>query len=126
MCRSKTFLDEIDEFKPDVVGLSGFLTLAFDSMKETIDAIQEAGLRDNLKIMIGGGQVDEAVRNYTGADASASTPSKPSRCARTGWESPHERAQDSFRPQKRRPPTTSAGSASWIASPSSSPIACRP
>ncbi|MGB8893318.1 MAG: cobalamin-dependent protein [Pseudolabrys sp.] len=65
----KTFIDEISQFKPDVVGLSGFLTLAFDSMKETIAAIQDAGLRDRLKIMIGGGQVDEAVRNYTGADA---------------------------------------------------------
>jgi 5-methyltetrahydrofolate--homocysteine methyltransferase len=65
----KTFIDEISQFKPDVVGLSGFLTLAFDSMKETITAIQDAGLRDKLKIMIGGGQVDETVRNYTGADA---------------------------------------------------------
>jgi methanogenic corrinoid protein MtbC1 len=65
----KTFIDEISRFQPDVVGLSGFLTLAFDSMKETIEAIQDAGLRDKLKIMIGGGQVDETVRNYTGADA---------------------------------------------------------
>jgi methanogenic corrinoid protein MtbC1 len=65
----KDFVDAINEFRPDVVGLSGFLTLAFDSMKETIAAIQDAGLRDKLKIMIGGGQVDEAVRNYTGADA---------------------------------------------------------
>jgi 5-methyltetrahydrofolate--homocysteine methyltransferase len=65
----KTFIDEINQFQPDVVGLSGFLTLAFDSMKETIEAIQDAGLRDKLKIMIGGGQVDEAVLNYTGADA---------------------------------------------------------
>ena len=65
----KTFIDEINQFKPDVVGLSGFLTLAFDSMKETIEAIQDAGLRDKLKIMIGGGQIDETVRAYTGADA---------------------------------------------------------
>jgi 5-methyltetrahydrofolate--homocysteine methyltransferase len=65
----KTFLDEINQFQPDVVGLSGFLTVAFDSMKETIAAIEDAGLRDRLKIMIGGGQVDETVRNYTGADA---------------------------------------------------------
>lgn len=64
-----TFLDEIGDFKPDVVGLSGFLTLAFDSMKETIDAIAGAGLRTNMKIMIGGGQIDETVRAYTGADA---------------------------------------------------------
>jgi 5-methyltetrahydrofolate--homocysteine methyltransferase len=64
-----TFIDEINDFKPQVVGLSGFLTLAFDSMKETIDAIAGAGLRDNMKIMIGGGQIDETVRAYTGADA---------------------------------------------------------
>jgi len=65
----KTFIDEINEFQPDVVGLSGFLTLAFDSMKETIEAFKQAGLRDQFKIMIGGGQIDETVRNYTGADA---------------------------------------------------------
>ena len=64
-----TFLDEINDLKPQVVGLSGFLTLAFDSMKETIDAIAGAGLRDDMKIMIGGGQIDETVRAYTGADA---------------------------------------------------------
>jgi 5-methyltetrahydrofolate--homocysteine methyltransferase len=63
------FVEEIREFKPAVVGLSGFLTLAFDSMKETVQAIEAAGLRRELKIMIGGGQVDEAVRTYTGADA---------------------------------------------------------
>jgi len=64
-----TFLDEIKGFQPNVVGLSGFLTLAFDSMKETIEAIQGAGLRTDIKIMIGGGQVDDAVCTYTGADA---------------------------------------------------------
>jgi methanogenic corrinoid protein MtbC1 len=63
------FLDEINDFKPQVLGLSGFLTLAFDSMKETIDAIAGAGLRGDMKIMIGGGQIDETVRAYTGADA---------------------------------------------------------
>lgn len=63
-----TFIDEIKAFKPDVVALSGFLTLAFDSMKETIDAIKAAGLRDTLKIQIGGGQIDEMIRAYTGAD----------------------------------------------------------
>jgi methanogenic corrinoid protein MtbC1 len=64
-----TFVEEIRAFKPAVVGLSGFLTLAFDSMKETVQAIEAAGLRSGMKIMIGGGQVDEAVRSYTGADA---------------------------------------------------------
>jgi methanogenic corrinoid protein MtbC1 len=63
------FIDEIKAFQPDVVGLSGFLTLAFDSMKETIGAFDAAGLRGGFKVMIGGGQIDETVRNYTGADA---------------------------------------------------------
>jgi 5-methyltetrahydrofolate--homocysteine methyltransferase len=57
------------EFQPQVVGLSGFLTLAFDAMQETVEAIKEADLRDKVKIMIGGGQINEEVRKYTGADA---------------------------------------------------------
>jgi methanogenic corrinoid protein MtbC1 len=63
------FVDAIKESEAPVVGLSGFLTLAFDSMKNTVEAISEAGLRDKVKIMIGGGQIDEEVREYTGADA---------------------------------------------------------
>lgn len=63
------FVETIRQSGSPVVGLSGFLTLAFDSMKETIDAIKAAGLRDQVKIMIGGGQVDDSVRAYTGADA---------------------------------------------------------
>lgn len=65
----RTFIEEIKAFDPDVVGLSGFLTLAFDSMKETIEAFEKEGIRDGFKIMIGGGQIDETVRAYTGADA---------------------------------------------------------
>ncbi len=63
------FVDKIKETGAPIIGLSGFLTLAFDSMKETIDAISGAGLRDKVKIMIGGGQMSEEVRKYTGADA---------------------------------------------------------
>jgi 5-methyltetrahydrofolate--homocysteine methyltransferase len=63
-----TFVEEIKAFEPQVVCLSGFLTLAFDSMKETIEAIEAEGLRDTLKIQIGGGQIDETIRAYTGAD----------------------------------------------------------
>ncbi len=62
-------VSRIRETQPQIVGLSGFLTLAFDSMKDTIEAINQAGLRDKVKIMIGGGQIDEEVRRYTGADA---------------------------------------------------------
>lgn len=66
---AQKFVDAIRESGSKIVGLSGFLTLAFDSMKGTIDAIQKAGLRDKVKIMIGGGQIDEQVRAFTGADA---------------------------------------------------------
>jgi 5-methyltetrahydrofolate--homocysteine methyltransferase len=64
-----TFVEKIKEFKPQVVGLSGFLTLAFDSMKGTIQALEEAGLRSGIKIMIGGGQIDDEVKKYVRADA---------------------------------------------------------
>ena len=63
------FVEKIKEFQPQVLGLSGFLTLAFNSMKQTVEAIEQAGLRDKVKIMIGGGQIDEEVRKYVRADA---------------------------------------------------------
>jgi corrinoid protein of di/trimethylamine methyltransferase len=63
------FVESIGEFQPQVVGLSGFLTLAFDAMKETVEAIKEAGLREGVKIMVGGGQVNEEISEYAGADA---------------------------------------------------------
>jgi len=65
----QTFVEAIREFQPQVVALSGFLTLAFDAMKDTVSAITAAGFRDSVKIMIGGGQIDEQVRQHTGADA---------------------------------------------------------
>jgi methanogenic corrinoid protein MtbC1 len=43
--------------------------VAFESMKSTIQAIEEAGLRDQVRIMIGGAQTSEAIREYAGADA---------------------------------------------------------
>ena len=64
-----TFVEKTREFQPQVVGLSGFLTLAFDSMKKTVEALEQAGLRDKVKIMIGGGQMDDEVRKYARADA---------------------------------------------------------
>jgi len=78
------FVDAIKETGSKVVGLSGFLTLAFDSMKETVDAIEKAGLRDDVRIMIGGGQIDEQVRKFTGADAYGKDAVEAVRLAR-GW-----------------------------------------
>jgi methylmalonyl-CoA mutase cobalamin-binding domain/chain len=65
------FVEAIKEFQPKVVGMSGLLTLAFDSMKKTVEAIEEAGLRQAVRIMIGGGVVTEKIKEYSGADAYA-------------------------------------------------------
>jgi 5-methyltetrahydrofolate--homocysteine methyltransferase len=61
------FVETAKETGAKIVGLSGFLTLAYDPMKETVAAFKESGL--DVKVMIGGGQVDENIRQYTGADA---------------------------------------------------------
>jgi methanogenic corrinoid protein MtbC1 len=65
---SQKFVDAIRDFQPQVVALSGFLTLSFEAMKNTVAAIKSAGLRDKVKIMIGGGQINEEVNEYAGAD----------------------------------------------------------
>ncbi|NLG71863.1 MAG: methionine synthase [Chloroflexi bacterium] len=62
------FVDAVKETGAKVVGLSGFLTLAYDPMKATVEALKDAGLND-VKVMIGGGQIDEQIREYTRADA---------------------------------------------------------
>jgi methanogenic corrinoid protein MtbC1 len=66
---AEKFVDAIKEVQPEIVGMSAFLTTAFESMKHTVDVIEDAGLRDGIKIMVGGGTVDEKVKEYTGADA---------------------------------------------------------
>ena len=58
----------------NIIGLSGVLTLAIDSMKDTIDAFKAAGMRDDVKIVIGGAPVNAEVCEQTGADAWASSP----------------------------------------------------
>jgi trimethylamine corrinoid protein len=62
------FVETARETGAKVVALSGFLTLAYDPMKATVDALKAAGLND-VKVMIGGGQIDEQIRAFTGADA---------------------------------------------------------
>ncbi|MCL1834601.1 MAG: cobalamin-dependent protein [Oscillospiraceae bacterium] len=57
-----------------IIGLSGVLTLAVTSMKATVDAFKEAGMRDNVHIIIGGNPVNEVVCGSVGADAWAVNP----------------------------------------------------
>jgi methanogenic corrinoid protein MtbC1 len=63
------FVEKVKEVKPQIVGLSGVLTLAIDSMKNTIDQLKAAGLRADVKIIIGGNPVTEGVCSHVGADA---------------------------------------------------------
>jgi len=69
--KPEKFVEAIKEFQPRVVGMSGLLTLAFDSMKQTVQAIEAAGLRAAVRIVIGGGVVTEKIKEYSGADAYA-------------------------------------------------------
>ena len=65
------FVDAVREHQPDVVGMSALLTTTMAQMKVTIDALEEAGLRDSVKIMIGGAPVTAAFAEQIGADAYA-------------------------------------------------------
>jgi trimethylamine corrinoid protein len=67
--KPQIFVDKIREVEPQIVGLSGFLTSVYQAMKDTVDAIAAAGLRNEVKIMIGGGVMDEEIRKFAGADA---------------------------------------------------------
>jgi methanogenic corrinoid protein MtbC1 len=62
------FVETAKETGARIIGLSGFLTLAYEPMKATVEAVKAAGLNE-VKVMIGGGQIDDQIRQYTGADA---------------------------------------------------------
>ena len=61
-------VETVRENNAQVLGLSGLLTVAFDSMKATVAAVDAAGLRGDVKIMLGGAPVTDAVVEYAGAD----------------------------------------------------------
>ncbi|MEL7609271.1 MAG: corrinoid protein [Bacillota bacterium] len=84
----EAFVQKIEQVRPDIVGMSGLLTLTFDSMKETVAAIERAGLRDKVKIIVGGGAVGEDIRVYAGADAYADTA-----VAAVSWAKQHMEAR---------------------------------
>ena len=67
--KPRAFVEAVRDYHPQILGLSGVLSLAVDSMKRTIDAITEAGLRKGLEISIGGNVVNEDICRYVGADA---------------------------------------------------------
>ncbi|MEW6553795.1 MAG: cobalamin-dependent protein [Actinomycetota bacterium] len=77
----QAFVEKASQAGAGLVAISGLLTLAFDAMKDTVDALAEAGLRGKLKIIIGGGPVNEKVLEYCGADAFGKDPTEAVRLA---------------------------------------------
>jgi 5-methyltetrahydrofolate--homocysteine methyltransferase len=68
----EAFVQGVTEFGPDVVGMSALLTTTMRSMQHTITALEEAGVRDNVKIMVGGAPVTQSFADQIGADGYAS------------------------------------------------------
>ena len=66
------FVDAVKEHKPSIIGLSALLTTTMPKMGETIIALKEAGIRDQVKVMIGGAPVTVAFAEEIGADGYAS------------------------------------------------------
>ena len=67
------FVECLQELGAFYLGLSALLTVSYDSMKETVEALEKAGLREKTKVMIGGAPVDDLVLEYTQADARGAT-----------------------------------------------------
>jgi len=66
------FVKAVKEFEPDIVGMSALLTTTMRAMESTIKALEEAGVRDRVKIMVGGAPVTQEFANQIGADGYAS------------------------------------------------------
>jgi methylmalonyl-CoA mutase cobalamin-binding domain/chain len=66
---AQRFVEAIREHEPDIVGMSSLLTVAIESTKNTVDAITEAGLRDKVKVIVGGGRIDQHASEYIKPDA---------------------------------------------------------
>ena len=79
---AETFVDAIREMEPDVVGMSAFLTTTALEFGRNIELIEEAGLRDRVKILIGGAPVDQALVDRVGADGFAPDASSAVRVTR--------------------------------------------
>ena len=65
---TKEFVVTVRETGAKVLGLSALLNFTYPAMKEVVDAISAAGLRDQVKIILGGAPINEHVREYAGAD----------------------------------------------------------
>jgi dimethylamine corrinoid protein len=69
----QAFVDAVKESGATLVGMSCLLTTVFDEMKIAVQTIKDAGLRDQVTVLIGGGPVDQATADYVGADVYCKT-----------------------------------------------------
>jgi 5-methyltetrahydrofolate--homocysteine methyltransferase len=69
--KAEVFVAAVQEHRPKILGLSALLTTTMPAMKETIEALEEAGLRESVKVMVGGAPVTAAFAEEIGADAYA-------------------------------------------------------
>ena len=77
-----TFVEEVKNFEPDVLGMSALLTTTMRAMEHTIKSLEEAGVRDEIKIIIGGAPVTQAFADQIGADGYASNAASASDLAK--------------------------------------------
>ena len=67
--KPETFVEQVRKDEADIVGLSGILTLSLEPMQETVEQLKQAGLRDQVKVILGGLAIDELWSEHVGADA---------------------------------------------------------
>ncbi|NMC46148.1 MAG: cobalamin-binding protein [Chloroflexi bacterium] len=79
----ETFVETVQEKPVDIVAMSALLTTTMVNMKTTIDALAQAGLRDKVKIMVGGAPVSEDFATKIGADGYATDANQAVRLAQT-------------------------------------------
>jgi 5-methyltetrahydrofolate--homocysteine methyltransferase len=68
----EAFVEAVKEYQPDIVGMSALLTTTMRAMEQTIKVLEESGLRDQVKVMVGGAPVTQAFADQIGADGYAS------------------------------------------------------
>jgi 5-methyltetrahydrofolate--homocysteine methyltransferase len=78
----EAFVEAVKQFEPDVVGMSALLTTTMRAMESTIKVLEEAGLRDRVKVMVGGAPVTQAFADQIGADGYASNAASAAELAR--------------------------------------------
>jgi 5-methyltetrahydrofolate--homocysteine methyltransferase len=79
----EAFVEAVKTFEPDVLGMSALLTTTMRAMESTIEVLQEAGVRDSVKIMVGGAPVTQAFADQIGADGYASNAASAADLAKT-------------------------------------------